>query len=210
MDIDFDDDFQPPIKSVFNYVASKDLFQDIKKRSAKSILHTNTYSHIPFYYHLHSLIDLDGPGPGPSTAPSYSTAVSTPAEDFDAILSAMSPEEVEEFFFSTFQNPVPSLNLAKSASSSGPSISETASNISKRVQKKIDKREELEKVKEEAKDSSKSMKCPTCGGTDQARSSNKNCSERVKGKSLLRLPLSRLVLSTAANMRVLYERSKNW
>ncbi|CEP17568.1 hypothetical protein [Parasitella parasitica] len=26
------------------------------------------------------------------------------------------------------------------------------------------------------------MKCPTCGGTDHARSSSKNCSERVKGK----------------------------
>ncbi|CEP16358.1 hypothetical protein [Parasitella parasitica] len=30
--------------------------------------------------------------PGPSTAPSNSTAVSTPADYFDAILSAMSPE----------------------------------------------------------------------------------------------------------------------
>ncbi|CEP11364.1 hypothetical protein [Parasitella parasitica] len=67
--------------------------------------------------------DLDAPGP--STSPSYSTAVSTPADDFDVILSAMSPEEVEDFF-STFQDPVPSLNLAKSASSSGPSNFEAA------------------------------------------------------------------------------------
>ncbi|CEP14248.1 hypothetical protein [Parasitella parasitica] len=129
--------------------------------------------------------DLDAPGP--STAPSYSTSVSTLVEDFDAIFLAMSPKEVEDFF-NTFQDPVPSLNLAKTASPSGPSISETASisntsapapkasgetdtedkRVFKKVQKKIDKREELEKVKDEAKDSSKSMKCPTCGGTDHA------------------------------------------
>ncbi|CEP07070.1 hypothetical protein [Parasitella parasitica] len=58
----------------------------------------------------------------------------------------------------------------------------TTRNVSKNVQKKIGKREELEKAKEEAKDASKSMKCPTCGGTDHASSSSKNCFERVKGK----------------------------
>ncbi|CEP10999.1 hypothetical protein [Parasitella parasitica] len=56
MNVDSDDDFQPPVKS---NLPEKDK-------------------------------DLDAPVP--ATAPSYSTAVSTPADDFDAILSAMSPE----------------------------------------------------------------------------------------------------------------------
>ncbi|CEP18438.1 hypothetical protein [Parasitella parasitica] len=163
--VDSDDDFQPPINSVFDYVAPKDIFQDLKA--------------IRF-------------GCSWSTAPSYSTAVSTPAEDFNAILSAMSPKEVGEFF-STFQDPVPSLNLSKSASNSNTSAPAPKASgktdtedkkVSKKVQKKIDKREELEKAKEEAKDSSKSMKCPTCGGTDHARSSSKNCSECVIGSLL--------------------------
>ncbi|CEP12721.1 hypothetical protein [Parasitella parasitica] len=203
MNIDSDDDFQPPIKSLFNYVATpKDLFQDIKKRSGKGTSYkpkmnlpkkdkgkgkASTSSPIPATqqeavtapkknkgkekasilppaaYNFQQ--DLDAPGP--STAPSYSTAVSPPTEDFDAILSAISPEEVEDFF-STFQDPVPSLCLAKPASSFDPSISETASNsntsalapkasgetdtddkkVYKKVPKKIYEREELQKAKE--------------------------------------------------------------
>ncbi|CEP14738.1 hypothetical protein [Parasitella parasitica] len=149
MNVNSDDDFQPPLKFGFNYVAPKDLYQDLKKRSGKGT--------------------------------SYKPKKNLPKKDKD---------------------PIPSLNLATPASSSGPSISETASTsntsapapkassetnaddkkVSKKVREKIDKREELEKAKEEAKDTSKSMKSPTCGGTDHARSSSKNCSKCVKGK----------------------------
>ncbi|CEP07235.1 hypothetical protein [Parasitella parasitica] len=171
MNVDSDDDFQPPIKSVYNYVAPKDLFQDLKKRSGKGT------SYKPKKNLPKKCKDLDAPGP--STAPRHSTAVSTPADNFDAILLAMSPEEVEGFL-NTFRNSVPSLNLAKPASSSDSSISETADiNTGAPAPKASDETDTDDK---KAKDASKSMKCSTCGGTDHARSSSKNCSERVKGK----------------------------
>ncbi|CEP07527.1 hypothetical protein [Parasitella parasitica] len=81
-------------------------FQDIKKRSGKVKSH-NPKKNLPKRNE-----DLDAPGS--STALSYSTAVSTLVEDFDAILSAMSPGAVENFF-STFKDPVPSLNCNPSA-----------------------------------------------------------------------------------------------
>ncbi|CEP12890.1 hypothetical protein [Parasitella parasitica] len=116
--------------------------------------------------------DLDAPGP---SASSYSTAVSTPAENFDAILSAMSPEEVEDIL-RIFQDLITSAPAPKASDKTDTD----GKKVSKKVKKKIDKREELKK--EEAKDSSKFLKCPTCGGTGHARFSSKNCSKRVKGK----------------------------
>ncbi|CEP10998.1 hypothetical protein [Parasitella parasitica] len=88
--------------------------------------------------------------------------------------------------------------------------------VSKKVQKEINKREYLEKPKQEAKDLSKSMKCPACGGAHHARSSiartvpNVSKERKRQSRSLSDLLLSKLVLSTAANTGVLYQRSKKW